>query len=151
MKPCDFVVLVWMALGASAVPAQDLILTNRATTFTNLEGRVYKSVDLVRANLDGVIWRDDNGSGGQISYTNLAPEFLSKIGVPLQRTSAARERAQRKPTPAPATPAPQAPFRQTVDPYLSSHAISVSLWIPRSFNFQQNEQQKKGCRQYFLN
>ena len=146
MRPRDFMVLMWIVLSISAVPGQDLTLTNRAITFTNLEGRVYKSVDLVRANLDGVIWRDDNGSGGQISYTNLAPEFLSKIGVPVERVSAARERAQRKLTPAPATPTPKAPFRQTVEQYLSSHAISVSLWTPGSFNFPENEQQKKGCR-----
>jgi hypothetical protein len=76
--------------------AQDIIFTNLTVTFTNLEGRLCTNVTLVRANLDGIIWR---GNGmGMISYTNLDLELLKQWGIPTYRVETARSRARQRAT-----------------------------------------------------
>ena len=86
--------LCFVLLGGAAL-AQDITFTNRTATFTNLEGRLFSNVTLVRASQDGVIWRDDSG-GGQVSYTNLNPALLKEWGIPLERIEQARVRAGQK-------------------------------------------------------
>ena len=69
--------------------------TNEVATFTNLQGQEFRHVALIRADLDGVIWR--NGvSGGRVCYTNLDPSFLVRWGISTNRIDGARVRAERK-------------------------------------------------------
>lgn len=77
------------------VRSQDVIFTNKTATFTNLEGRLFKDVQLSRGDWDGVIWRD-GASGGRICYTNLHTSLLEAWGIPTNRTDIALARAQRK-------------------------------------------------------
>jgi hypothetical protein len=81
-------------LATGSLLAQDIVFTNRTATFTNLEGRVYTNVTLVKASLDGLIWSGDGR--GLISYTNLSPAFLKSLGIPSNRIETAKARAQRK-------------------------------------------------------
>lgn len=74
---------------------QDIIFTNQVASFTNLDGRFYTNVTLVKADLDGVIWRDESG-GGRVCFTNLHPALLQSWSIPLKRIELARERAGRK-------------------------------------------------------
>jgi regulator of protease activity HflC (stomatin/prohibitin superfamily) len=75
--------------------SQDINLTNRGTTFTNLQGQLFSPVDLVRGDLDGVIWRKESG-GGRICYTNLNPMLLEAWGIPTNRIEIARARVQQR-------------------------------------------------------
>ena len=79
---------------AGAALAQDITFTNKTATFTNLEGRVYTNVTLVKANLDGIVWRGDGA--GLVSYTNLSPALLESLGIPAQRIVQAKARAAQK-------------------------------------------------------
>jgi hypothetical protein len=74
--------------------ANDITFTNRTATFTTLEGQTYR-VQLVRGDLDGLIWRD-GASGGRICYTNLAPDLLESFGISSNRIEVARARAEKK-------------------------------------------------------
>jgi hypothetical protein len=65
---------------------------DRIETITNLQGRVYDHVKLVRGDLDGLIYLNDSG-GGRISYTNLPPEKLEELGIDTNRIAVAAERA----------------------------------------------------------
>jgi hypothetical protein len=82
-----FLALVWI----NSLLAQDIVFTNKTATFTNLQGRVYTNVTLVKATQDGLLWRGD--SMGLIAYTNLSPALLESLGVPTNRIEQARERA----------------------------------------------------------
>jgi flagellar biosynthesis/type III secretory pathway protein FliH len=53
---------------------------------------VYQSVKLVRADSDGFIYLQEGG-GGFISFTNLAPATLQELGVPTNRIALAEQRA----------------------------------------------------------
>ena len=75
--------------------AQDITFTNCTATFTNLQGNVYAAVTLVRADLDGLIWRD-GASGGRVSFTNLDSSLLISLGIPVDRVDQARVRAGQK-------------------------------------------------------
>ncbi len=86
--------VLFLLLGLSAV-ASDITFTNKTLTFTNLQGAIYTNVTLLRADLDGLIWRD-GPSGGRVCYTNLSPEFLVALGIPTNRIATARLRAERK-------------------------------------------------------
>lgn len=55
--------------------ADDITFTNKAVSFTNLQGQIYQHVQLVRGDLDGLIWRD-KASGGRICYTNLCQRLV---------------------------------------------------------------------------
>jgi hypothetical protein len=83
------------AFFAGASLAQDITFTNRVATFTNLQGTVYKDVTLTKADLDGVIYREEAG-GGRVCYTNLSPAVLEAWGIPTNRIETARARAKRK-------------------------------------------------------
>ena len=77
--------------------AQEINLTNRVATFTNLEGRVYKAVHVVKGTADGIVYREQESTGGGlVSYTNLAPALLAAWGIPLDRMEKARLRAASK-------------------------------------------------------
>src|SRR5947207_13508744 len=85
---------VWAITCQSAL-AKDISFTNRTATFTNLEGQLYQRVQLVRADDDGLIWRDE-ASGGRICYTNLNPDLLESFGISSNRIDIARARAEQK-------------------------------------------------------
>ena len=82
-------------LFAGAALAQDIVFTNRTATFTNLQGIAFKDATLIKADLDGLVWRN-GASGGRICYTNLDPGFLEHIGVPTNRIAIAKRRAEHK-------------------------------------------------------
>lgn len=89
------------------VVAQVITFTNKAVTFTTLEGTVYRSVNLVKADSHGITWRS-GASGGRVAYTNLAAETLDNWGVPtnyIGRLMA--QEAVRRQAPQPADPALQ--------------------------------------------
>jgi hypothetical protein len=90
------VFFVAFVAGALSASAQNITFTNKTATFTNLEGQVYRDVALVRADLDGLIWRDENGSGGRICFTNLSQSFLDTLGIPPERVAVAKARAERR-------------------------------------------------------
>jgi hypothetical protein len=83
-------VLALLAIGS--LLAQDITFTNQMATITNLEGRVYTNVTLVKANKDGLIWRGDGM--GLIPYTKLNPALLESLGVPTNRIWVAAFRAE---------------------------------------------------------
>jgi len=85
--------LALVAFTAFQVAASDLIdLRSRITTFTNLQGQAFSNVTLIRADLDGVLWRKE-ASGGRVCYTNLDLGLLELWGIPTNRAEIARERA----------------------------------------------------------
>jgi hypothetical protein len=88
MKWLCFVLLAGAAL------AQDITFTNKTMTFTNLEGRVYTNVTLVKANRDGIIWRGDGA--GLVSFTNLSSALLESLGIPGERIEQAKARAAQR-------------------------------------------------------
>lgn len=76
---------------------EDTSFTNRTATLTNLEGRVYRNVQLVRGDSDGIVYLLSEGAGGgRICYTNLAPEVLQSLGIPTNRIATARVRVRKK-------------------------------------------------------
>src|SRR5689334_7400641 len=89
-----FVILV-LAIASHRSLADDILFTNRIASFTNLQGQVYTRVQLVRGDLDGLIWRD-GPSGGRICYTNLHPDLLEYFGISSNRIEIARARAEKK-------------------------------------------------------
>src|ERR1035441_1740632 len=84
-----------LTLATGSLLAQDIVFTNRTATFTNRQGIVFKDATLIKADLDGLIWRN-GASGGRICYTNLEPAFLEQLGVPTNRIAIAKSRAERK-------------------------------------------------------
>ena len=52
-----------------SLQTQDITFTNKTATFTNLQGQLYKGVELVKADLDGLTWRDEGGAR-RICYCN---------------------------------------------------------------------------------
>jgi hypothetical protein len=93
MKPVVF--LAVLVAGFQYALAEDITFTNRTATFSDLQGRTYRQVQLVRGDLDGLIWRD-GASGGRICYTNLSPEFLEGLGISSNRIEVASARAEKK-------------------------------------------------------
>jgi hypothetical protein len=75
--------------------ADDITFTKKTASFTNLQGQAYQRVQLVRGDLDGLIWRD-GASGGRICYTNLHPDVLESFGISSNRIAIARARAEKK-------------------------------------------------------
>lgn len=88
-----FILLSLLTLGARA--QETITFTGKTVTFTNLEGRVYTNATIVKADLDGLIWRDE-ASGGRVCYTNLPVTLLVGLGVPTDRIELARLRAEHK-------------------------------------------------------
>ena len=79
------------ALFAGASLAQDITFTNRTASFTNLEGRVFTNVTLVKATENGIVWKGDGL--GMVPYTNLSPRVLASFGVPPERIEEAKAKA----------------------------------------------------------
>ncbi|MCX6929397.1 MAG: hypothetical protein NT154_40210 [Verrucomicrobia bacterium] len=77
--------------------AQDIIFTNRTATFTNLDGRLYTNVTLVKATADGIIWKGDGM--GMVPYTKLSPEMVESFGIPQERVEQAKAKAAKKAQP----------------------------------------------------
>jgi regulator of protease activity HflC (stomatin/prohibitin superfamily) len=92
-KQIPTLLLCFEYIGASN--SQDINLTNRVTSFTNLQGQAFTDVQLVRGDLDGVIWRKESG-GGRVCYTNLSPMLLEAWGIPTNRIEIARARVERR-------------------------------------------------------
>lgn len=85
--------LIWIAFSfATICMSQDIQFTDRVVTFTNLQGNLFEGVSLIKADLDGVIWRKE-ASGGRVIFTNLSPELIESWGIPTNRIAIARERA----------------------------------------------------------
>jgi ankyrin repeat protein len=60
-----------------------ITFTNKIVTFTNLQGQVYRGVQLVRADTNALSFRwSDAVGGGRISYTNLSTVLLDSLGIP---------------------------------------------------------------------
>jgi hypothetical protein len=92
MRAAIFILLI---AGCSGLAGDIINFTNKTVTITNLEGRVFRDVDLARADLDGLIWRQQ-ASGGRICYTNLDPMLLASLGISSNRIDIARSRAEKK-------------------------------------------------------
>jgi len=88
-------ILALSALSAFASPDQHVLFTNQTATFRTLEGKVFYHVTLVRADLDGIVWRT-GASGGRICYTNLDPGLLESWSISSNRIDIARARAEHK-------------------------------------------------------
>src|ERR1039458_5942867 len=89
-------ILPLLVLGFAGVAAgQDTItFTNKLITFTNLQGKVFRDVRLVRADLDGIIYRETVGvGGGRVCYTNLSLGLLESLDIPTNRIAVAKARA----------------------------------------------------------
>jgi uncharacterized protein YjbI with pentapeptide repeats len=95
MRTIKFATLLALAWINGSLLAQDIIFTNRTATFTNLQGALYKDATLIKADLDGLMWRS-GASGGRICYTNLNPMLLKELGVPIERVEIAKLRAGHK-------------------------------------------------------
>lgn len=65
----------------------DFTFTNRFATFTNLQGRLYEHVELVRAIGTGIIYRH-GGESELIRYTNLSDQTIEGFGISADRKSA---------------------------------------------------------------
>jgi hypothetical protein len=88
--------LGWLlALAAMHIQAQDIAFTNKTAAFTNLQGKIFEEVQIIRGDWDGIVWRE-GVSGGRVTYTNLHPCFLQAWGIPTNRIGIARARAERK-------------------------------------------------------
>lgn len=132
MKAALFLTI--LATGLQLGWAEDVTFTNRTATFADLQGKLYRRVQLVRGDLDGLIWRD-GASGGRICYTNLSPDLLESFGISSNRVEVARARAQKKAiadaryrAQVIAQPRPKAPdqFAATNAPALSVAGVSPS-------------------------
>ena len=66
MKASLFLTVLATAF-VSAV-AEDITFTNKTASFTNLEGRFYSNIRLIRADADGLIWRDEASGGPDLLY-----------------------------------------------------------------------------------
>src|SRR5258708_2055599 len=56
MKAAVILAIVTVSL---SVLARDITFTNKTASFTNLQGQIYNRVQLIRGDLDGLIWRDE--------------------------------------------------------------------------------------------
>jgi len=80
--------LVW--IGGSSW-AQEIVFTNLAATITNLQGRVYTNITLIKATPKGLVWRREGM--GFLNYTNVNPAVLEALGVPTNWVKQANVRA----------------------------------------------------------
>ena len=71
--------------------------TNQVVTLTSTENITYSNIALVRASLDGIVYRAPTGAGGgTIPYTKLSPETLETLQVDTNMIEVAAQRAQAK-------------------------------------------------------
>jgi hypothetical protein len=88
-------ILLLMCACRIAAASDFIDLKGRVATFTNLQGEAFSDVSLVRGDLDGIIWRK-GASGGRVCYTNIDCAIITDWGIPSNRVSIAKERADRK-------------------------------------------------------
>ena len=91
--------LLLLALGFIGVaPGQDAItFTNKLVTFTNLQGWAFRDVRLIRADADGITYRETVGvGGGRVCFTNLPTAFLESLGISSNQVAVAKGRADRQ-------------------------------------------------------
>lgn len=81
MKETSMASVFILLTSVASVFCQDITFSNKVATFTNLQGQLFKDVELVRADRVGLIWRNDSG-GGRIAYSNLPPSMLPSCGLP---------------------------------------------------------------------
>ena len=76
----------------------DITFTNQVVTFTNLQGRTYRNVNLVRADDRGVVYQS-GAEWGLVRYTNLSAQTIEDLGLPASKVNALanaeKERAAR--------------------------------------------------------
>jgi hypothetical protein len=132
--------------------AEDITFTNKVASFTNLQGTVFKNVVLVRADKDGLIWRD-GVSGGRVFYTNLHPDLLESFGVPTNGMELARSRTRARASKASdsadmpiAVPRPIRSDPELIDDYFRLHSTRVSVRLIADYDLPKKDQQKRGCR-----
>jgi hypothetical protein len=75
-----------------ACAQERVTFTNQLATFSNLQGAAYRNVRLVRADLDGIIYREGVG-GGRVCYTNLPAALLESLGISSNQIAVAKARA----------------------------------------------------------
>ncbi|HUC85268.1 MAG TPA: hypothetical protein VL970_08760, partial [Candidatus Acidoferrales bacterium] len=81
------------SIALAALGESDINLGGKITTFTNLQGRVYRNVRLERGTLDGVIYSLTNAvGGGLVKYQDLSVEFLTHLNIPSNRVQIAEQR-----------------------------------------------------------
>jgi hypothetical protein len=98
MMGCSkLIALVGLVFGQGCLLAQDIMFTNRVATFTNLDGRLYTNVTLIKATADGIIWKGDGV--GMVPYTKLSLEVAQSFGVPQERVEQAKAKAAKKAEP----------------------------------------------------
>ena len=102
IAPRDFVMkrillLFVVGFGGTASGQDTITFTNKTATFTNLQGRAYQDVRLVRADLTGIVYREAEGvSGGRVCYTNLPAAFLESLGISSNWIADAKAKADRR-------------------------------------------------------
>jgi hypothetical protein len=94
MRTSKFTALLALAWINGSLLAQDITFTNKTATFTNLDGRVFTNVTLVKANDYGIVWKGDGI--GLIPYTKLSPEVLESLGIHQERVEHAKALAKRQ-------------------------------------------------------
>src|SRR5258708_38015631 len=90
------VLLAYLSMISDGGRAQGIIsFTNKLLSFTNLQGRVFHNVQVLYADVDGLVWRlpdsADSGriSSGRVAYINLSPSVRENLGVPTNRIAVA--------------------------------------------------------------
>ena len=81
--------------GAQTNPVVELKTT--IASFTNLQGKVYSGIQLVRADQTGILYRVTNGAGGGfIYYSNVTLATLEDWKVPTNMVTVANQYAEKK-------------------------------------------------------
>lgn len=70
--------------------ALDLMFTNKVVTFTNLQGDLFLSAELVEADATQVVFRTNDIFGAE-KLTNLSTATLQSLGIPVSRLGMAQE------------------------------------------------------------
>src|ERR1039457_954342 len=120
MKGILLLSVLWF-VGVAA--GQDtLTFTNKLATFTNLQGQVYRDVQLVRADAYSIIYRETVG-GGSVCLTNLPVAFLESLGISSNQITVAKAGADRR-------AAGDAAYRQSLQSQAAQAALVLSTYIP---------------------
>lgn len=87
MKSILGALIVCLCGVAAGQSTKEITFTNRVVTFTNLQGRTYRNVDLVRADNMGLVYQSD-GQWGMVRYTNLSAQTIQDLGLPADKVTA---------------------------------------------------------------
>jgi hypothetical protein len=89
--------LALVALLALAAQAQQIVFTNPpAVSFTTLDGKVFKDVQIVRAGNYSLLWQSGTNYG-QLYYTNLDSDLAASWSIPRVRIDTAKIEARARP------------------------------------------------------